>query len=575
MKKARIAILMLVVLVLALTGAGLTGAQEEIPRGGTVVVSEGQQAPFVANFNPYAPDPTRWSRSSIYEPLVIFNPVNAVEPTPWLADSYEYAEDLMSLTYHLHEGIKWSDGEDFNADDVVFTIQMIVDNPSLDILGILDFVTGAEKVDDFTVKVNLNRVYTQADTVLGQLWPVPEHIWSQVEDVVTFTDPDPVGTGPLTEVVTVNEQVLEICRNENYWKMGEDGQPLPYIDCMRMPVYPGNDPANLAAINGEIDWIANFMPDIDATFVAANPENHHYYFWPGGAVVQLYMNTTKAPYDDVNFRRAISQAIDYESVTSIGMYGYTTPSNAVALGEQRYGAWISQEALDRAAELNQTVYDPDAAMASLDAAGYVDADGDGWRDLLDGSPLEFKVQVVNGWTDWVTSVQIITQNLQDIGLNATMETPDFGAWLNNLQYATYDVSIGWGTAGRTPWDHYRNIMDSSLITAENNQANAQLWGRWTSEETDALINSFVQTADAAEQQDILNQLQMAYVENVPTIPLFPGPTWYEWTTYRFTGWPTQEDYYTQGSSWTDFVAARLIVLTKLHCVSAEACAEAD
>lgn len=551
----------------------LVSAQDTaIPRGGTVVISEGQQAAFVRNFNPYSPDPTRWTKSSIYEPLTVYNPVDGGSPTHWLATDYSFSDDLLSLTYTLREGVLWSDGEDFNADDVIFVFNMFEEYPALDRSGVLPYLDSVEKVDDYTVKFNLNQIFTQADTLIGQVQIVPEHIFSAVDDPVTFTNPDPVGTGPLTNVANFNEQVLELCRNENYWQMGEDGLPLPYIDCMRMPVYAGNDAANFALINNEIDWAGNFVADIDTTYVSADPDNHHYYFWPGGATVQYYMNTTKAPFDDVSFRRALSKGIDLGSVASIGMYGYTEPSNPVALGP-RYDSWVNEEAVALATELGQGAYAPDAAAAALDEAGYVDADGDGFRDMTDGSPLVFKIQVVNGWTDWVTSVQIMSQNFQDIGLNASIDTLDFGVWLNNLQTGEYDTSIGWGSAGRTPWDHFRNTMDSSLIGADG-LANAQLWGRWTSPETDELINNFVATADAEEQGSIIDQLQMAYIENVVTIPLFPGPTWYEYNTTRFTGFPTPDDYYTQGSPWED-TGSRLIAVTNIHCIDDTACGQAE
>ncbi|NWF68345.1 MAG: ABC transporter substrate-binding protein [Chloroflexi bacterium] len=563
-------LLVLVVLSVLLLGISVTSAQMEIPRGGTVIVSEGQQAPFQAVFNPYNPNPTRWTRMSMFEPLIVFNPVGG-EPNYFLATSYTYGDDLLSLTFTLREGVLWSDGEAFNADDVVFTFNLIQQFPGLDWHGLLAFVDSVTKVDDYTVTFNLSRVYTLAHIILGRFWPLPEHQWSTVADPVTFANETPIATGPLTNVTAVNEQVLEICRNANYWGRDEAGNQLPYIDCMRQPVFLGNDPANLAAVNGEVDWIGNFMPDIDNTFVAADPENHHYFFWPGGGTVQLYVNTTKAPYSDVQFRRALSMAIDYQSVVDIGMYGYTIPANPTGLGPINEG-WISQAALDAAASMGLGVFDSAAAAAVLDEAGYVDADGDGWRDQPDGTPIVFPVQVVNGWTDWVTSVQIVVESFQAIGLNASVDTPEFGQWLNNLQTGTFDVSIGWSASGLTPWDFYRAVLDSTLITAEG-VANGSTWGRWVSEETDGYLTAFVATADEATQREIMNNMQMAYVTNIPAIPLFPGPTWYEWNDSRFTGFPTEDNYYTQGSPWEETFGARLLVLLRIHCVDDTSCGQ--
>jgi peptide/nickel transport system substrate-binding protein len=567
-------LILVLVLITMLAASSVANAQDgtKIPRGGVVVVSEGRQAPFVSNFNPYAPDPTPWAQAGVYEPLMIPNAPNGFELIPWLATGFSYSEDLLTLTFTLQEGVKWNDGEDFNADDVVFTFELFQKFPALDRKATLNYFTSVEKVDDYTVAIHLTEVYTLAHYLFSSVWPLPEHAWSTIEDPVTYTNDTPVATGPLATVKVVNEQVLELCRNETYWQMGEDGLPLPYVDCMRQPVYPGNDPANLATVNGEVDWVANFIPDIESTFIAANPEKHHYYFWPGGGVVSLYYNTEKAPYSDLAFRQALSMAIDYESVTSIGMYGYTNPSEAILLSDAFKGSW-NQAAIDKAAELGIHQYDPDAAEAALDAAGYVDADGDGWRDLPDGSDLSFKVQVVNGWTDWVTSVQIMSQNFQDIGLNASIDVLDFGIWLNNLQTGTYDTSIGWGTGDPTAWDVFRNLLYSDLI-GDDGMANAQLWSRWTSPEADQLLEEYVATTDAAAQKAAMDQIQMIFVENLPLIPLFPGPTWYEWTDYRFTGFPTQEDYYIQGSSWTTN-GQRLVVLMKLHCISDETCAEAQ
>jgi peptide/nickel transport system substrate-binding protein len=406
----------------------------------------------------------------------------------------------------------------------------------------LSFTDSAEATSDTQVVFNLSKVYTQADTVIGMMNPVPEHIWSEIEDPITFINENPVATGPFSIIQRFEDQVYELGANPNYWQEGK-----PQVPCLRYPAYPGNEQSNLALINGTTDWAGHFIPDIETTFVAADPENHGYYFWPGGATVQLYANTTKAPFDDVQLRRAMSAAIDYDSVVGIGMYGYTIPSNAVGLGP-RYDSWINADAMAKADEMGLGKYNPDLAMSILDEAGYVDTNGDGFRETPAGEELAFDVQVVNGWTDWVTSVQIISQNFQDVGLNAQVVTPEFGEWLNNLQQGNYDVSIGWSDAGRTPWDSFRNQMYSGMIGADGLR-NGISWAGWSSPETDALLDAFTATADTAEQVDIIGQVQNAFVDNVVAIPLFPGPTWYEYNTSRFTGFPTEDNYYTQGSPW--------------------------
>lgn len=573
--KKRFLFVVLVALTILGASNALVGAQggAAIPRGGTFVVSEGQQAPFVRDFDPYAANPIRWTRGAVYESLMIFNaPKN--ELVPWLATGYKYSDDLKTLTFTLQQNVKWSDGEPFNADDLVFTLDMFKKFPAMDRNGLLPYYDSAEKIDDYTVAIHLTQVYTVAHFLFANTWPLPEHIWSKIADPTTYIDENPVGTGPLATVKTVNEQVLEICRNPNYWQMGEDGKPLPYVDCMRMPVYAGNDPANLAAVNGEVDWIANFMPDIENTFVKADPEHHHYYFWPGSNVVAMYYNITKAPFSDVKFRQALSQAINYDDVANIGEYGYAVVATPNGLSTAFQANW-SQAAMDKANELGLGKFDPEKAKATLDAAGYKDVNNDGWRENPDGSALTFKIQVVNGWTDWVTSVQIMSQSFQDVGLNAVIDVLDFGPWLQNLQQGTYDSSIGWGSGGApTAYTVFKNTMDSGLIGSDGT-ANAQLWSRWTSPETDAALKDYPSTLDAKQQQADLDTLQMAMVDVIPNIPLFPGPTWYEWNDARFTGFPTKDDYYVQGSSWTVAPDQYMIVLMKIHCVSEDICAKAQ
>lgn len=572
-RKSYLVLLLAVVLALVAAGAAPTLAQDgDIPRGGIVTMNESPQGNWPGpNFNPYSPSPRQGTQQIVYEKLTVFNAPDGGKPTPWLAEDISYSDDLLTVIVKLRQGVKWSDGEDYNADDLVFTSNLMQQFPGLDRIGLWNIISGVEKVDEYTVNFTLKEVYTQADTVIGGMWQLPEHVWSTIEDPVTFLNEKPVATGPFTEV-EYSDQVYTIMRNPYYWQEGK-----PYVDGIRYPAYSGNDAVNNALINGELDWAGNFIPDIQNTFVAKDPENYGFDFYIGGQKpVIVYFNTTKAPFDDLEFRKAMSQAIDYVGIID-NVYGpgYSEPAAPTGLSAGRYADWVNQAALDAAAEAGLGVYDPERAAATLDAAGYA-MGTDGFRTNKDGSPLEMKIQTVNGWTDWTNAAQIVAQNWQDIGINISLVTPEFGTWFADLQQANYDVSMGWSGYIRTPWDFYRNLLDSSLVTPiEGGGSNAAgwTWARYFSPRSDELLKAFTQTVDEAEQKNIINELQMFMVDNVPVIPLMGNCYWYEWNTQRFVGFPMPGNFYAIGSPWENDTTGALLTVLNLHCKDATSCGQ--
>jgi peptide/nickel transport system substrate-binding protein len=556
----------------SVAGLGVSRAADETPRGGTVSINESPQGNWSgANFSPFSSQNRNGTLIWIYEPLIVYNPVDGGKPTYWLATDAKYSDDLKSVTFTLRKGVKWSDGQAFSADDLVYTMELIKSNTALDLGGLwaaagIDKVT---KVDDLTVKFDLKEVYTQADVLIGGLRVVPKHIWEKIADPVKELNSKPVGTGPFTEVTDFSESVYTICRNPNYWQEGK-----PYIDCVRYPAYSGNDAANNAMINGELDWAGNYIPDIQKTFIAKDPEHYGYFFWPAGAApVLLYFNTTKAPFDDVIFRRALSNAIDRDAIVN-NVYGpgYTEGYNPTGIAPIRYKDWMDQASLDEAKKLGVGGFDVEGSKKALEAAGYKLVDGK--LNGKDGKPISFKIQTVNGWTDWTGTAQVVAQNFQDLGLDVSIETPEFGAWLTALQTATFDMSMGWANYGNTPWDFYRNQFNSSFLTKGADgaiTAQSTLWHRLTSPEIDKLILEFTSTTDLAKQKEVVAKLMNFYVTNVPDIPLMANCQWYEWNTNRFEGFPTEKDYYAQGSPWNQ--PGALLTGLKLHCKDATSCGQ--
>jgi peptide/nickel transport system substrate-binding protein len=520
-----------------------------------VTVSQEQQATWIKNFNPWLTgDNVRWpTHAGIYEPLLIYNEITG-ETHPWLATAWEWSADNLSLTFTLQDGVTWSDGEVFDSADVKFTYEYLIaheDLPSTGaIRGVLPNIASIEAPDAATAVFTFKEVNTTSLWDVGEVMQCPEHIWSSVEDPATSTNEEPVGTGPFTVIAEFQPQYWEIHKNPTYWQEGK-----PAVDGFRFPSYPTNDAANLATLNGENDWAGNFIPDVENTFVSKDPEHNVWWFPPIGATVHLYAQTTVKPFDDVNVRKAISMAIDRPQIVQVAMYDYTRPADATGLSDA-YPTWFSQEVADSGAAW--VTRDVDAANALLDEAGLV-LDGD-VRALPDGTKMEYELLVVTGWSDWVSSVQIISQNLEEVGIKATVTPMDFAAWIEKVQKGDFNLSIGWASGGPTPLNFYRGIMGSSSVQPVGQLSNEN-WHRYANEEADAALTELASTSVQEEQIAAGVKLQQIYSDNAPAIPLFPGPEWGEFVTTRFTGFPSADNAYGQLPTWE--LPARLRVMNTI------------
>lgn len=508
---------------------------------------------FVENFNPYTQNPNRSPAPGfMYEPMVVYNYLqNTIEYR--LAESFEYADDLLSITYHLREGLKWSDGQPLTADDVVFSFELAQEFPGIDIAGLFagdtPKIKSVEKVDDMTIRFNLSVVDTTVEWFIPDQYIVPKHIWAGVEDPAKFDNTNPVGSGPLTEVEKFSPQQITVCRNPHYWEEGR-----PYIDCLRLRQYQGNDQVQAALIRGEIDWGSNFIPDIEKTFVAKDPEHNHFWY-PAEAPVAIHLNTTKKPFDDLAFRQAFSLALDRWEIVDLATYGYASANPHITGIGDFFEGWYNDEINEQYDWLNE--YDPDRAIEILDEAGYADVDGDGYRENPDGSPIDFGIMVVNGWTDWVQSVQMVTEYLEDIGIRAKTRTVEWGQYDMAWKNQDFDAGILWGGIGVSPLRFYEPLLHSrgKGISYEANHG-------FYSPELDALVESYSKTTDEAERRAIIDQMQEAVAQNLMIIPLFSNPAWYQYSTKNFIGWPTEEDPYIFPKFYEP--GARVILINHLY-----------
>jgi peptide/nickel transport system substrate-binding protein len=499
-------------------------------QGGTLTVPI-ITATFVEDFNPFSNAQEDLVRGTMFEPLWVHNVMKG-DIAYRLAESFEYSDDLMSMTIKLRDGLTWSDGEKLDADDVAFSLNLGAEDATLDKTGKWSdgLIASVEAIDPLTVKIAFSRKDSTLDWYLESAYIVPEHIWKGVDDKITFKNNDPVGSGPITEVTAMRDNQIEICRNPNYYKADEG---LPFLDCIKFRQYSDNSQIQPALMAGEIDWGSNFIADIERTYVERDTDNHGFWY-PANDLIHIYLNTRKAPFDDIRFRQAFSMALDREAIVDLAAYGYpTVATQATGIGEY-FSVKFNEDVNAKYAQY--IAYDPDAANALLDEAGYADTDGDGFRENVDGSPIDFEIHVVNGWTDWVQSVQMVTEFLAEVGIKASTKTVDWSVYDSALKEGTYDASMNWSVANVDPIQTYNEYFHPDRV--------GQSWhtnhGK-ASDEMGALIDEYGQTTDEARREEILTELMEYTGENMPFVPLFSNPTWYQYNATRIGGWPTAED----------------------------------
>ncbi|MCX4986234.1 ABC transporter substrate-binding protein [Streptomyces sp. NBC_00572] len=536
---------------LFLTGcSGGTGASGAGDTSGDqlLTVPREDMGTFTRNFNPFSPKAAPMTKEAVYEPLMVHNPADGKD-TPWLATAWTQAPDGRSLTFTLREGVKWSDGKPFTAEDVVHTFEL-----QKKLLGGFDYlgrVTADAPADGVPQKVtfHLTKPFSPALYEIAGHFVVPRHIWSKIADPAKDTNATPVGTGPYTKVDKFQSQSYELRRNPSYWQPAKQR-----IAGIRMLAFSGNDSANLAFTNGEVDWTQAFVPDIQKSFVARNPRTNHYWFPTTGAMINWQLNTAKAPFDDPALRKALSRAVDRAKIAKVAMNGYSTPADCTGLSNA-YDTWRDKAV---AASCDWTTYSTSAAAQALDAAGYK-LGADGKRTQRNGRPLALDISVGSASSDWISVANIIKQNLAEVGVTATVKSPDWSAVVSSYETGTFDSGIVWSNNGATPYEFYRGALATTMVKPVGTKA-TENYHRYGDAAADKLIDAFAATTDPQVQQAKASELQKLFAADAPVVPLFPGPEWGAYTDARFTGWPTKDNPYATLSNRS---VTTVLVLTSL------------
>ena len=503
-------------------------------------------------WNPYAIGSNhQHGPNLIFEPLAFYSAF-ADEEIMWLAESYSYSDDFTELIINCRQGIYWSDGEDFDCEDVVYTLNTLKELKhqvrwGRDVDAVMDY---AESLNKYTAKVNLLRPDPRFFFLLTYkfdigVYIVPEHHYKG-RDWTTFGDYDPakgwpLSTGPWQVTTLIEQKVFD--RRDSWWgegvaDLGDYGR-LPRVKrIVYIPSVPQEQRAN-ALITDQIDGAAMTTPSIIAETLAQSDflithsgreEPYGYVdWWP----VSISFNNSGAhgPYDDPDVRWAISFYIDREKLRDVAYDGASSLNPLTMPGFPALQPYfdIANEIMT---EIGRSTleYSPDRADELLMSAGYVkNADGF-WES--GGETINCEI---TGFTSWSDLGPAVAQQLISHGIKAHYTHPTDAAW--RIAYGNFECLM-YGHAGsiRDPYYTMKLYQTMSSTIPGGYQVN---FYHWENDAWDELTDHVSRTHpdDTEKMHSLWREAVKIWLEELPDVPLLDFHHRIVLNTSRWVGWP--------------------------------------
>lgn len=443
--------------------------------------------------------------SLVFNPLTLGGENWGQEIKGDLAESWEVSEDGLTWTFKLHEGVKWHDGEELTAEDVVYTFTTIQTSEE-DIAPFRPrFLQNGEPilfeaVDTYTVQATLTEPNASFFTDIS-VPIVPQHVLEGQDLREGPFNREPVGTGPfkVTEWNTGESITLEA--NEDYFR----GRPC--LDRLIFRIIPDEQSQVAALQTGEVDFIPN-VPGASVSIFESDP-NYQLVVAESDSLYHMFLNLSLEQFQDPKVRQALMIAIDRQALVDIVRQGYGVVHNS------HFDHVVPFYQQDK---LGGYDYDPERAGQMLDELGITDSDGDGYRDL-NGETWEVNIVTFSGnFRDYEKYAIVVQQFWEDIGVRTNLELRDLSTLVEQLyqervEDKPYEAhTSGWGVIGPEP----------------NSYANFYMWtddlgpniSNYRNEEINTLFEQARTETDFDARMAIYEQIEALLWEELPTLPLY-------------------------------------------------------
>jgi dipeptide transport system substrate-binding protein len=444
------------------------------------------------------------SAHPVYNRLLEFKK-GTTEVEPGLAESWEISDDGLQYTFKLRPGVKFHTTEgftptrDLNADDVIFSFerQWKSDNPWNQYvpgasweyfagMGLPDLIESIEKVDDMTVRFNLKQ--PEAPFLANLAMPFASIVSKEYADKLQAEgsqaqlNQQPVGTGPFKFVGYQQDAVIRYQAHPDYW-----GGKQP-IDDLVFAITPDASVRYQKLQAGE----CHLMPYPNAADVEAMKANPDLNVMEqeGLNVAYLAYNTTQAPFDNVNVRKALNMAINKQAIVDAVFQGQATPAKAPIPPTM----WSYND------QLQDDPYDPDAARKMLEEAGVTDLNMKIWAMPV-SRPYMLNAR---------RAAELIQADLAKIGVDAEIDSYEWAEYLERSKAKDRDgaVILGWTGDNGDP-DNFLHTLLGCDAVGGNNRA------QWCNEEFDKLVNDAKRITDQTQRAELYKRAQDVFKREAP------------------------------------------------------------
>jgi peptide/nickel transport system substrate-binding protein len=457
-----------------------------------------------------------------------------------LAKSWSVSKDGLTYTLHLRRGVRFSDGHPFDADDVIFTFQVYLD-PKVNstqraLLTINDRPIKVEKLDAVTVRFTFPQPHGPAERAFDVIGILPRHLLESAyregrfEKLWTLAD-DPknvVGLGPFRLKRAVPGQRILLERNPFYWKVDSQKQVLPYLDEIDFEVLPDQNAATLRLIDGQLDVLDKVLPDDYEFLMKSGSPKGISALNAGASLEYLFLvfnlnggtsTATQRPFvgreklswfSDVNFRRAISSAIDRASLINLVYHGaaheilsQTSPGNKFWFNPKVAGYDLN---IGRARQL-------------LTGAGFRFRPNDGALMSPTGTRVEFTLITNADNRERTKIASLIQADLATVGIQVSFQAMEFNALVSKL-LQTFDFEAGLMGLGGGDSDPGGEMnvwrSDGSLhLWHGGQQVPSTEWER----RIDLLMKQQMNTTQRIVRKKAYDEVQQIVADQLPIIPL--------------------------------------------------------